>query len=192
MQKLIKTSEELLLRTPRMDCVKVNFSNEEGKSVINHIIIKSNPSVGIIIFKDKKIALIKQFRSTTGQNYIEIPAGIIEDGETEEEAAIREAREETGIVIEGASSLVKGPSLLDISKSDENYGVVVAKAYEQREQKLDETEQIDSEIIWMEEKDVFDRIKAQMFKGEPFMDNLFMSGYSIYAFMAYILYQNKL
>ena len=48
-------------------------------------------------------------------------------------------------------------------------------------------EQIDSEILWMDEKEVFARVKAQMFKGEPFMDDLFMSGHSLYALMAYMM-----
>lgn len=82
---------------------------------------------------------------------------------------------------------MKGPSLLDPSKSDENYGVAVAEVYGQRDQCLDEMEQIDSEILWMDEKDVFARLRAQMFKGEPFMDDLFMSGHSMYALMAYMM-----
>lgn len=187
MKKLMKTSEEYIFRTQRMDCVKVSFSNEECKHILTHTIIRSNPSVAIIVKKQGKIALIKQFRSTTGEIYVEIPAGIINDGETEEEAAIRETHEETGLLVKGVYSLVKGPSLLDPSKSDENYGVAVAEAYDQKSQCLDEAEQIDNEIIWMDIEEVFTRIKRQMFNGEPFMDKLFMSGHSLYVLMAYMI-----
>lgn len=187
MKKLVKTNEESVFKTPRMEGVKVSYADFQGNHVLTHTIIKSNPSVAIVVRKNGQIALIQQFRSTTGQNYIEIPAGVINDGESAEAAAIRETREETGLLVKDAYSLVKGPSLLDPSKSDENYGVAVAEVYGQRDQCLDEMEQIDSEILWMDEKDVFARLRAQMFKGEPFMDDLFMSGHSMYALMAYMM-----
>lgn len=187
MKKLVKTNEERVFKTPRMEGVKVSYADDQGNHVLTHTIIKSNPSVAIVVRKNGQIALIQQFRSTTGQNYIEIPAGVINDGESEEAAAIRETREETGLLVKDAYSLVKGPSLLDPSKSDENYGVAVAEVYGQKAQCLDEMEQIDSEILWMDEKEVFARVRAQMFKGEPFMDDLFMSGHSMYALMAYMM-----
>ena len=187
MKKLMKTGEEHIFKTKRMDCVKVSFSNEEGEHILTHTIIRSNPSVAVIVKKQDKIALIRQFRSTTEQIYIEIPAGGIDDGETEEEAAIREVCEETGLLVKDVYSLVKGPSLLDPSKSNENYGVAVAEAYDRESQCLDEAEQIDNEIIWMDIEEVFTRVKKQMFNGEPFMDKLFMSCHSLYALMSYMI-----
>ncbi len=187
MKKLTLTQEERVFKNPRMEAVKVSYADEMGRHVLTHTIIRSNPSVAIIVRKNGKIALIKQFRSTTGKNYIEIPAGVINDGESEVEAAVRETREETGLLVKDAYSLVKGPSLLDPSKSDENYGVAVASVYGQKTQCLDELEQIDSKIIWIPEKEVFSRLKKQMFFGKPFFGELFMSGHSLYALMAYLL-----
>jgi len=187
MRHLTKTAEERVFKTPRMEAVKVTYSDEVGNPVLTHTIIKSNPSVAIIVRKNGQIAFIRQFRSTTGQEYIEIPAGVLNDGETELEAAIRETREETGLLANGVFVLVKGPSLLDPSKSDENYGVAVAEVYGQKSQILDEMEQIDSEIIWLDEREVFDKLKEQLFHGKPFMDELFLSGHSLYALMAYMM-----
>lgn len=187
MKKLTKTSEERVFKTPRMEGVKVTYEDEVGNCVLTHTIIRSRPSVAIIVRNEGKIALIRQFRSTTGQNYIEIPAGIINDGESEEMAAVRETREETGLLAKGAYSLVKGPSLLDPSKSDENYGVVVAEVYGQKDQCLDAMEQIDEEIIWMEEREVFERLRRQLFEGSYFMEDVYMSGHSLYALMAYMM-----
>ena len=147
MKKLIKTNEEKVFKTIRMEGVKESYSDEEENHVLTHTIIKSNPSIAIIVKKEGKIALIKQFRSSTGETYIGIPAGIINDGENEIDAAIRETQEETGYVINNVSVLVKGPSLLDPSKSNENYGVAVGDVCGQCERMLDETEEIDSEII---------------------------------------------
>ena len=186
MKKLTKANEERVFKTPRMEGVKVTYNDESGNRVLTHTIIKSNPSVAIIVHKEDKIALIRQFRSTTGKYYIEIPAGIINDGETETEAAIRETREETGLLVKDVYSLVKCPSLLDPSKSDENYGVAVAEVYGKEGQCLDDEEQIDSEILWMNESEVFEKVRAQLFNGDTFSEELFMSGHSLYALMAYM------
>jgi mutator protein MutT len=50
-----------------------------------------------VIIDDDAIALIERHRD--GQHYFVFPGGGIESGETPEEAAIREVREELGIVI---------------------------------------------------------------------------------------------
>lgn len=42
--------------------------------------------------------LQKQFRPPTGAVTIEVPAGLVDEGETAEEAAVRELKEETGYV----------------------------------------------------------------------------------------------
>ncbi|KAH9995536.1 NUDIX hydrolase domain-like protein [Russula vinacea] len=46
--------------------------------------------------------IIEQYRPPVGKIVVELPAGLIDDGETPEEAAIRELREETGYKAEGA------------------------------------------------------------------------------------------
>lgn len=187
MKNLTKYKETLVFEDPRKRCVDISYADENGNHVLTHTIFRSKPSVAVIVYKKGKIALIRQFRTTTGQCYIEIPAGGINDGESEVEAAIRETREETGLIVENAIILVKGPSLLDPSKSDENYGVAVANVIDQKEQSLDENEQIDSEIIWMDESDVFKRVRAQLFEGKAFYEDHFMSGHSLYALMAYMM-----
>lgn len=188
MKRLFKVNEEEIFESPRMKAVKVTYADKRGNEVLTHTVIRSNPSVAILVFDERKrVALIQQFRSATGQIYVELPAGVINPGETEEEAAARETLEETGLIVKEVHSLVKGPSVLDPSKSDENYGVAVATVEARSSPKLDDEEQIDSKIIWIEEKEVFERVKAQMFKGEPFNEGLFMSGHSLYAIMAYMM-----
>ena len=187
MKKFIKTNEESVFKTPRMEGVKVSYADFQGNHVLTHTIIRSRPSIAVVVRKNGQIALIQQFRSTTGLYYIEIPAGLINDGESEEAAAIRETHEETGLLVKDTYSLVKGPSLLDPSKSNENYGVAVADVYGKNAQCLDEMEVIDSSILWMDEEEVFARVRAQLFKGTPFIGNLYMSGHSLYALMAYMM-----
>lgn len=186
-----KVSQKKVFKTPRMEGLKVSYVDEQGNPVLTHTIIHSKPSVAVIIRNEGKIAFIRQFRSTTGKYYIELPAGLIEEGETEEMAAIRETEEETGVVVGNVKVLVKGPSLLDPSKSDENYGVIVADMIGNKKRHLDEMEKIDDQIIWLEEDFVFKKLCEQLFEGKAFYEDLFLSGHSLYALMAYKIYLRK-
>ena len=47
-----------------------------------------------------EVVLQKQYRPPLDKVVIEIPAGLIDEGETAEQAAIRELKEETGYVAE--------------------------------------------------------------------------------------------
>ncbi len=53
---------------------------------------------GIILIEENKLALIERHRG--GLHYFIFPGGGIDEGESEEQAAIREAKEELGIVVE--------------------------------------------------------------------------------------------
>jgi 8-oxo-dGTP diphosphatase len=58
---------------------------------------KPRPNARAIIIKDNQIALLERHKQ--GEHYFVFPGGGIDPGETPEQAAIREAREETGLEI---------------------------------------------------------------------------------------------
>jgi 8-oxo-dGTP pyrophosphatase MutT (NUDIX family) len=71
-----------------------------------HQIHYPHESVAIVIFNEKnEILMIREKRYTVGRLEWEIPAGRVEDGESLEEAAKREAMEETGCALKDLKSL---------------------------------------------------------------------------------------
>ena len=191
MEKLHLVKEEKIFKTPRMEAVRVIYNNDQGVEKINHVIVRSRPSILIIVRKNGEIAFIKQFRSSTGLDYIELPAGLLEPGESFEEAARREAEEETGLICKDIQILIKSPSNLDLSKSDEESKTAIATACGESKQHLDEMESIDSNLIWLPEEEAFARMRTQLLEGNPFADGLYLAGHCVYSLMAYMLYRQK-
>ena len=69
------------------------------------IVTGSDAAEGCVIYpvlKDdpEKIILIRQYRYPLGRFIYELPAGLIDPGESPEQAAVRELKEETGYVLE--------------------------------------------------------------------------------------------
>ena len=53
---------------------------------------------GIILIEENKLALIERYRA--GKRYFAFPGGGVDEGESPQETAIREAEEELGILVE--------------------------------------------------------------------------------------------
>lgn len=76
-------------------------SMRSGEKKGSFFIIENPDWVNVIaITKDKEIVLIEQFRHGIGEVILEIPGGMIDDGEEPETAARRELLEETGFAAE--------------------------------------------------------------------------------------------
>ena len=60
-------------------------------------VLETPPWVNIIpITPDRRVVLVRQYRHGTGRVTLEIPGGLVEDGDSPESAAARELKEETG------------------------------------------------------------------------------------------------
>lgn len=89
-----------------------------------------------------RLLLVKQFRPPVRSVSVELPAGLVEDGESPEEAGIRELREETGFV--GVVRRVHPPASLSPGMSTELVTLVeVDIEGEVRRQQLDPGENIE-------------------------------------------------
>ncbi|MGE4618485.1 MAG: NUDIX hydrolase [Planctomycetota bacterium] len=68
----------------------------DGRVVERDVLRHPGASVILPVLPDGRILLIEQHRAALGHNLLEIPAGLIEEGEDPLECAHREVREETG------------------------------------------------------------------------------------------------
>lgn len=71
----------------------VKLELQDGKwEVVRHA-----SAVGILAMRDGRMLCVRQHRRAIGADTLEVPAGLIDDGETPEEAARRELSEETNL-----------------------------------------------------------------------------------------------
>jgi ADP-ribose diphosphatase len=83
----------LVLFQTRCDWVK----NPRNAKSMKAMILESADWVNIVaVTPEKKVVVVKQFRFGVAKTTVEIPAGLIDKGETPEQAAMRELKEETG------------------------------------------------------------------------------------------------
>ena len=76
----------------RTDKVLLDLGFETNIDIVEH-----KPAVSIVpIDENERLVMVRQYRHPASRNLLEIPAGIIEDGETPEQTALRELQEETG------------------------------------------------------------------------------------------------
>ena len=122
------------------------------RDVLNH-----HGAVGVIVKKDNKFLLVKQMRYGIMKETLEIPAGLIDVGESKETAAIRELEEETGLKplnLEYLYELYSVPAYCN-----EVLHLFYADKFITSKKPLDEDE--DLEVIWMNEDEIRNELKKQ-------------------------------
>ena len=93
-----KTLErEIILTTPHMGIVREKALTSRGKIVEDYYIVsKGDVAMVLPVTKDGNVILVQEYRHGCKDYVWQIPAGIIDSGETPLEAARRELLEETG------------------------------------------------------------------------------------------------
>lgn len=97
------------------------------------------------------IVIIEQYRPPIDKFIIELPAGLIDEGETPEEAAFRELEEETGYkahkVLEVSPVIVSDPGMTNANMKLVTLEVLLENSLELPEQKLEKGEFIINRVV---------------------------------------------
>ena len=152
---------EKIARSPRTGN-KHSFIILEGNDWINVIAKTTN----------EELVMVKQYRFGTSKFELEIPGGIIEEGETPIEAGIRELREETGFV----GNVHKYLGHVDPNpafQANKCHTVLIENCQKLEEQELDPGEDIETEIM----SEI--KVKKLIDKGE-IRHSLVMSAFRLY------------
>lgn len=96
---------------------------------------KVNRPDGVIIYslygeQHDRVVLVRQYRYTLGDYVYEFPAGLIDDGEDRQTAAVREMKEETGLTLTPvkADECFEKPYFTSIGMSDESCATIYGYA----------------------------------------------------------------
>lgn len=121
----------------RIDTVE-SVNGESTREIVEH----SGGAVVLPLLPNKNVVMIRQFRKPIERDVLEIPAGKIEQGESPEETAFKELREETGYKANNMTLLTKMyPS---VGYSEELLYIYLATDLEPGETDFDENEDIDT------------------------------------------------
>ncbi|ENO12013.1 ADP-ribose pyrophosphatase [Thermoplasmatales archaeon SCGC AB-539-C06] len=141
-----------LLTTPFFKVLKGTV--DLNKSKIDYWRLE-RPSISVILsFFDGKIVMIKQYRYAIKQTSLELPAGLIKLGETPEECAKRELKEETGFTAKNIKRVLSYyPSN---SISNQQVHLCVADNLTEGKSKREEDEII-SDVILMSKPEIINK-----------------------------------
>ena len=128
----------------RKDLV-TTVNGQSYREILEH----SGGAVIIPITDDNKIVMVKQFRYAAGRVMLEVPAGKTDPGETPEETARRELREETGYTASELRFLTRMYPTPGYSK--EVLNIFIARGLTPGETDFDDSEAIDLEYMDIDE-----------------------------------------
>lgn len=124
-------------------------------------IVRHAPAVSILLQNESgELLCVKQFRRAVNAYTTEVPAGLIDEGETPEAAAHRELQEEAGLDADMTllTQFYSSPGFCDEE-------LFVFKASNPRESRLEMDEDEDIEVVWLRPEVILSGLRSGSIKG---------------------------
>ena len=141
----IKSTKEVSLG--RFKIIKHTLKRDEKEFPFSYVDMK--PAVVVLAFYEGKVITIRQYRFAIDKWDTELPGGMIDEGETPKEAAIRELQEETGFVVD--EIMDAGVCCPSSGSTNERIYLFIAKCSKKEAEQLEEAEQIKVELQDLDE-----------------------------------------
>lgn len=145
-----KTIESQVVFTGRIITVKVDrVLLQNGRTSTREVVLHPGAVAVLPIFDNGEVVLVKQFRYPVKETLIEVPAGKLDQGEAPDECALRELREETGLLagkLRYVGFIYTSPGF-----SDEKIHLYIAEQLSQFDQEPDYDEILETVRLPLEE-----------------------------------------
>ena len=140
-----------LHKEPWLTIRKEKCELPNGKIMPAYYILEYPTWVSVLAFtKEGKAVFVKQYRHGLGVESIELPGGVVDAGETPEQGAKREVKEETGYEFESYEYLGKiSPN--PATSTNYMHMYLAGGGKKVAEQSLDETEDVEVVLYTMDE-----------------------------------------
>jgi 8-oxo-dGTP pyrophosphatase MutT (NUDIX family) len=110
--------ERPIYENPWVNVWLVDVQQPDGRRWEHHVLKLRHLAVAAVVDDRKRVLMMWRHRFITDTWAWELPMGLIEEGETPEQAAIREVEEETGWRVKGVEPLIYGQPANGITDSE--------------------------------------------------------------------------